>query len=79
MDTFTVNGRFSADAAGLNHLAATFGVDVLNNAGIRITPAFLLESATIPSGADSRAQVVEPTTEMRKGRLETDRGLSSCR
>lgn len=47
IDTLTVNGRFSADAAGLRQLIGTFGLDALNNTGIRLTPAFLLDSATI--------------------------------
>ena len=47
IDTLTVSGRFSADAAGLKQLVATFGLDALNNTGIRVTPSFLLDSATI--------------------------------
>jgi hypothetical protein len=47
MDTLTVNGRFQADAGGLKRLAATFGIDALNNTGLHLTPAFLLDSNTI--------------------------------
>ena len=46
VDTLTVNGRFHADAGGLKQLIGTFGLDALNNAGIRLTPSFLLDSAT---------------------------------
>lgn len=47
IDSLTVNGRFHADAGGLRRLVTTFGVDLLNNAGIRLRPAFLLDFASI--------------------------------
>jgi len=47
IDTLTVNGRFAADPAGLKRLIGTFGVDALNNAGIRLTPAFAFELSTL--------------------------------
>ena len=43
IDTLTVNGRFSADPEGLKRLVLTFGVDMLNNPGIALGPAFLLD------------------------------------
>jgi hypothetical protein len=47
IDTLTVNGRFSADPEGLKRLVLTFGVDMLNNTGITLGPAFLLDFASI--------------------------------
>jgi UDP-MurNAc hydroxylase len=47
IDTLTVNGRFTADARGLKRLIATFGVDALNNAGIRLSPALLGDYRTL--------------------------------
>lgn len=42
-DTLAVNARFRADAGGVRRLLTTFGVDQLNNVGIRISPRFLLD------------------------------------
>src|SRR5690606_2325055 len=42
IDSLTVNGRFEADAGGMKRLVTSLGVDLLNNAGIRLQPAFLL-------------------------------------
>lgn len=47
IDTLTVNGRFHADPEGLKRLVLTFGVDMLNNTGIRLGPAFLVDFASI--------------------------------
>jgi hypothetical protein len=47
IDTLTVNGRFHADPEGLKRLVLTFGVDMLNNTGITLGPAFLLDFASI--------------------------------
>ena len=47
IDTLTVNGRFQADPEGLKRLVLTFGVDMLNNTGIRLGPAFLVDFASI--------------------------------
>jgi hypothetical protein len=47
IDTLTVNGRFRADPEGMKRLVLTFGVDMLNNTGIRLEPAFLLDFASI--------------------------------
>lgn len=47
IDTLTVNGRFSADPEGLKRLVLTFGVDMLNNTGITLGPAFLVDFASI--------------------------------
>lgn len=42
-DTLTVNARFRADAGGVKRLLTTFGVDQLNNVGIRVSPSFLVD------------------------------------
>ncbi len=42
-DTLAVNARFRADAGGVRRLLTTFGVDQLNNVGIRVGPGFLLD------------------------------------
>jgi hypothetical protein len=47
IDTLTVNGRFQADPEGLKRLVLTFGVDMLNNTGITLGAAFLLDFASI--------------------------------
>ncbi|HKC52279.1 MAG TPA: hypothetical protein VKF60_15910 [Myxococcota bacterium] len=47
IDTLTVNGRFHADPEGLKRLVLTFGVDMLNNTGITLGAAFLLDFASI--------------------------------
>ena len=47
IDTLTVNGRFYADPGGLKRLVTTFGVDLLNNAGIILDPAFLVDFPSI--------------------------------
>ena len=47
IDTLTVNGRFQADPEGLKRLVLTFGVDMLNNTGITLGPAFLVDFASI--------------------------------
>ena len=47
IDTLTVNGRFQADPEGMKRLVLTFGVDLLNNTGIAIGPAFLLDFPSI--------------------------------
>jgi len=47
IDTLTVNGRFYADPEGLKRLVTTFGVDLLNNAGIKLTPRFLIDVPNI--------------------------------
>jgi UDP-MurNAc hydroxylase len=47
IDSLTVNGRFHADPGGLRRLVTTFGADLLNNAGIRLNPGFLLDFASI--------------------------------
>ena len=47
IDTLTVNGRFAADTRGLRRLVGTFGVDALNNAGVRLTPAIVLDYRTV--------------------------------
>lgn len=47
IDTLTVNGRFRADPEGMKRLVLTFGVDLLNNTGITLGPAFLLDFASI--------------------------------
>lgn len=47
IDTLTVNGRFHADPEGLKRLVLTFGVDMLNNTGITLGPAFLVDFASI--------------------------------
>jgi L-ascorbate metabolism protein UlaG (beta-lactamase superfamily) len=47
IDTLTVNGRFYADRGGLKRLVTTFGVDLLNNAGIKLSPAFLVDFSSI--------------------------------
>jgi hypothetical protein len=41
------DGRFQADPEGLKRLVLTFGVDMLNNTGIRLGPAFLVDFASI--------------------------------
>ena len=47
IDTLTVNGRFYADPGGVKQLVTTFGVDLLNNAGIRLEPKFLVDVPNI--------------------------------
>jgi hypothetical protein len=47
IDTLTVNGRFQADPEGMKRLVLTFGVDMLNNTGITLGPAFLFDFASI--------------------------------
>src|SRR5262249_46114262 len=47
IDTLTVNGRFHADPEGLKRLVLTFGIDMLNNTGITLGPAFLVDFASI--------------------------------
>jgi hypothetical protein len=47
IDTLTVNGRFQADPEALKRLVLTFGVDMLNNTGITLGPAFLVDFASI--------------------------------
>jgi len=47
IDTLTVNGRFHADPEGLKRLVLTFGVDMLNNTGITLGAAFLVDFASI--------------------------------
>jgi UDP-MurNAc hydroxylase len=47
IDTLTVNARFHADPGGMRRLVTTFGVDLLNNAGIRLSPAFLIDVPNI--------------------------------
>jgi UDP-MurNAc hydroxylase len=47
IDTLTVNGRFRADPEGMKRLVLTFGVDMLNNTGIALGPAFLVDFASI--------------------------------
>lgn len=47
IDSLTVNGRFEADAGGMKRLVTSLGVDLLNNAGIRLQPAFLLDFRSI--------------------------------
>lgn len=42
-DSVAVNARFRADAGGVKRLLTTFGVDQLNNVGIRVSPSFLLD------------------------------------
>ncbi|HTO69130.1 MAG TPA: MBL fold metallo-hydrolase [Myxococcota bacterium] len=47
IDTLTVNGRFRADPEGMKRLVLSFGVDMLNNTGIALGPAFLFDFASI--------------------------------
>jgi UDP-MurNAc hydroxylase len=47
IDTLTVNGRFHADPEGMKRLVLTFGIDMLNNTGITLGPAFLFDFASI--------------------------------
>lgn len=47
LDTLTVNGRFEADAEGLRRLVSTFGLDALNNAGLRLHPSLLLDVESV--------------------------------
>ncbi len=47
IDTLTVNGRFAADAGGVKQLVGTFGVDALNNAGVKLSPSILVDYKTV--------------------------------
>jgi UDP-MurNAc hydroxylase len=47
VDTLTVNGRFSACRRGLRQLIMTFGVDALNNSGLRLGAGLLLDFPTL--------------------------------